>query len=49
MRSFKKNIYKLNSKSCNLEPLSVITTDPTNEAGDNVTATITYSGNQGII
>ena len=49
MRSFKKNIYKLNSKSCNLEPLSVITTDPTNEAGDNGTATITYSGNQGII
>ena len=49
MRSFKKNIYKLNSKSCNLEPLSVITTDPTNEAGDNGAATITYSGNQGII
>lgn len=49
MNNFKKNIYKLNSKSCNLEPLSVITTDPTNEAGDNGTATITYSGNQGII
>lgn len=49
MRNFKKNIYKLNSKSCNLEPLSVITTDPTNETGDNGTATITYSGNQGII
>ena len=49
MRNFKKNIYKLNNKSCNLEPLSVITTDPTNEAGDNGTATITYSGNQGII
>ena len=49
MRNFKKNIYKLNSKSCNLEPLSVITTDPTNEVGDNGTATITYSGNQGII
>ena len=49
MRNFKKNIYKLNNKSCNLEPLSVITTDPTNEVGDNGTATITYSGNQGII
>lgn len=49
MRNFKKNIYKLNSKSCNLEPLSVITTDPTNEAGDNGIATITYSGNQGTI
>ena len=49
MRNFKRNIYKLNSKSCNLEPLSVTTTDPTNEAGNNGTATITYSGNQGII
>jgi len=49
MRSFKKNIYKLNSKGCNLEPLTVITTDPTNEDGDNGTATITYSGNQGNI
>lgn len=49
MRSFKKNIYKLNIKSCNLEPLSVVTTDPTNMEGDNGTATITYSGGQGII
>lgn len=49
MRSFKKNIYRLNNKSCNLEPLSVITTNPTNPAGDNGTAIITYSGNQGNI
>lgn len=49
MRSFKKNIYKLNSKSCNLEPLSVITTDPTNETSDNGTATVSYFGAQGII
>lgn len=49
MRSFKKNIYKLNSKSCNLEPLSVVTTNPTNIEGNNGTATITYSGNQGNI
>lgn len=49
MRSFKKNVYKLNSKSCNLEPLSVVTTDPTNGPGDNGTATITYYGGQGNI
>jgi len=49
MRSFKKNIYRLNSKGCNLELLGVITTDPTNEAGDNGTATVTYSGDQGSI
>lgn len=47
MRSFKKNIYKLNNKGCNLEILSVVTTDPTNVEGNDGTATISYSGNQG--
>ena len=47
MRSFKKNIYKLNNKGCNLEILSVITTDPINVEGNDGTATILYSGNQG--
>lgn len=49
MRSFKKNIYRLNSKSCTLEPLSVTTTEPTNQDGNNGTATIEYSGNQGTV
>lgn len=49
MKSFKKNIYKLTNKSCNLNPLTVVTVNPNNEAGDNGTATITYSGNQGNI
>lgn len=49
MINFKKNIYKSNSKSCDLQPLSVVTTNPTNPGGTNGTATITYSGNQGNI
>lgn len=47
MNNFKKNIYRLNSNNCNLQPLSVFTTNPTNQEGNNGTATITYSGNQG--
>jgi len=49
MRAFKKNIYKLDNRSCNLRPLVITTTNPTNQTGDDGTATITYSGNQGNI
>lgn len=49
MKDFKKNIYKLYNKSCDIQIISVVTTDPTNEDGNNGAATITYSGNQGNI
>lgn len=49
MRSFAKNIFRVQTLSCDLTPLTVVTTDPTNQAGNNGTAIITYSGNQGLI
>ena len=49
MKDFKKNIYKLYTKSCDLQIISVTTTDPTNESGNNGSATIIYSGNQGVV
>ena len=49
MNNFKKNIYKLQTKSCGLNPLIITTTDPTNQASNNGTATVTYSGAEDII
>ena len=49
MRNFKRNIYKLSNKGCDLEISSIVTTDPTNVEGNNGTATISYSGKQGNI
>ena len=47
MNNFKRNIYKTGVSFCNLSPLTVVTTDPTNLEGNNGTATVSYSGNQG--
>ena len=49
MKNFKRNIYKLSNKGCDLEISSIVTTDPTNVEGNNGTATISYSGKQGNI
>lgn len=47
MNNFKRNIYKTGVSFCNLLPLTVVTTNPTNLEGNNGTATVSYSGNQG--